>query len=35
LLHLLTTGYGTKCECRLVPVTAASRGEAAGAFAVR
>src|ERR1700730_1473381 len=27
--------HGTKCECRLVPVTAASRGEAAGVVAVR
>jgi hypothetical protein len=26
---------GTKCECRLVPVTAAPRGEAAGTVAVR
>ena len=35
MLHLLTAAYGTKCECRLVPVTAASRGEAAGVVAVR
>jgi hypothetical protein len=28
LLRLLTTAFGTKCECRLVSVTAASEGTA-------
>jgi hypothetical protein len=35
LLQLLTSANGTKCECRLVLVMAASRGEAADNGALR